>query len=92
MIFSFILLGTTKLVAVDELKRVDSMVQGISLLRKSYEALIMQEKEKNLLLQKQLQICQKKGETNQVIVEKRVLIPVNICQDNNKFPKLKLKK
>jgi len=87
---------STVLFAGNELQRIDSMLHDISRLRKSYEAVIMQERDANLLLKKQLKECQKKFATlnNKIntTLPKRSVPSVDICKDDNRFPKLKFKK
>ena len=96
---------TTTLFGVDEIQRIDSMVHDISLLRHKYENQIAVVKSENLLLEKELQKALKEIQSlkNQIkrvkkykkkrtVVVKKVIVPVKICEDENKFPKLKLKK
>ena len=92
--FSITLLLFINLFASSEMQRVDSMLQDIKLLRQHYEMIILKEQQKNKLLQKRLNISKqeiKHLKYRRCNTQKIVLIQ-KICEDENKFPKLKLQK
>ena len=100
--------------ASEEIQRIDSIVNDITILRKSYEEKLLDEKEKNIILEQENRSAQRKIENLETEIEKlqtllknrekqvkkeivvkekiKKIVLQSACQDENPFPKLKLKK
>ncbi len=108
------LMFAIELCASEEMQRIDSIVNDITMLRKSYEEKLLYEKEKNIILEQEKRTSQRKIQNleneieklqtllknrekqvkKEIVVKEKIkkIVLQSACQDENPFPKLKLKK
>jgi len=96
-VFSLILLFSffvSELFGQTDIQRVDMMLKDIATLKKECQERIEQEKQKSLFLEKKLKLYEKElySLKNQRKKQKKSVVILKVCKDENKFPDLKLKK
>ena len=103
--YLFLFFSSIELLATDPIQRIDNMLFDIKELRKHYEYVIQEKDKENNLLQNKIQqnqqtILSLKSQINRLknlqkskrLTTVKTVFISKICENENKFPKLKLQK